>query len=554
MLSRWIGGGLARTTTMVAAGIVAFSATMAFHPETADAKRRVHHVSSSNKPLKHGRTHRVRAAARSHAFSSDMVNNPLYSAIVVDVKTGRTLYEASPDGLRHPASITKVMTLYLLFEQLQAGRISLSTPLPVSAHAAAQSPTKLGLRAGDTIRVDDAIKGVVTRSANDAAVVIAEALGGSESNFCVIMTRKAHALGMTRTRYVNASGLPDQEQITTAHDLAILGMAIQKRFPKYYRFFSTRSFVYRGHGIASHNHLLGSVEGVDGIKTGYTRSSGFNLLTSVRRDNRQLIAVVMGGRSAPSRDVVMRHLIDDYLPRAYTGNATETSAPAVAQADDDSGASSVAMAPRRLPAVRPAVIAEAPKPRVAAPVALVAVRPPQANVAPAPEPRPQITPARPAIASTAQAGPVLRWMQGPAPVMTAPATPPVQAERDTEAAPAATATVQMVRTATYRVDEDTRSINQAGSGDSAPAASQHSGWIIQIGATNSEGAARQLLASAKMAGDVALASASPFTETVNRNGTKLWRARFGGFDDRRQALSACSSLKAASFTCVAVKL
>lgn len=493
-------------------------------------------------------------SGRPVAFASDMVNNPLYSAIVVDVKTGRTLYEASPDGLRHPASITKVMTLYLLFEQLQAGRISLSTPLPVSAHAAAQSPTKLGLRPGETITVEDAIKGVVTRSANDAAVVIAEALGGTEENFSAIMTRKARALGMTRTRYVNASGLPDAAQISTAHDLAILGMAIQKRFPKYYRYFSTRSFAFRGHVIGSHNHLLGSVVGVDGIKTGYTRASGFNLLTSVKRDNRQLVAVVMGGHSAPSRDVVMRHLIDTYMSRAYAGNAVDRSAPAVAQADDDTG-SSVAMAPRSLPTVRPAVIAEAPKPRVAAPVALVAVRPP-ADIPPepAPEAPAQFTPAKPAIASTVQSGPVMRWVQGPAPVMTAPATPPIQAEGNVDAAPETTGGVQMVRTATYRADEDGRSAPQSASQKIALAPPQRSGWIIQIGATDSEGAARQLLASAKAAGSTALASASPFTEMVDRNGSKLWRARFGGFDDRRRATAACNSLKAASFTCVAVKL
>ena len=299
---------------------------------------------------------------------------------------------------------------------MQAGRISPSTPLPVSAHAAAQSPTKLGLRPGDTIRVDDAIRGVVTRSANDAAVVIAEALGGSESNFAVLMTRKARALGMTRTHYDNASGLPDPGQVTTAHDLALLGMAIQKRFPTYYRCFSTRSFVYRGRDIANHNHLLGNVDGVDGIKTGYTNASGFNLLTSVKRDNRQLVAVVMGGRSAGSRDAVMRRLIDLYMPRAYAGNATDRSAPAAADGDSDRDASSVAMAPTNLPTARPAVVAEAPKPRMAAPVAVAPVRPQTADdddQAPVPQARPQLVPtARPAIASTAQSGPTLRWVQG----------------------------------------------------------------------------------------------------------------------------------------------
>ncbi|WP_284309855.1 D-alanyl-D-alanine carboxypeptidase family protein, partial [Labrys miyagiensis] len=379
---------------------------MTLHPGDADARRRVHHATTQSKSVKHLRGKRVRAAAQSTGgLPADMMNNPRYAAIVVDVKTGRTLYEAAPEALRHPASITKVMTLYLLFEQLQAGRLTMATPLPVSAHAASQSPTKLGLRAGQTIRVDDAIKGIVTRSANDAAVVVAEALGGSEGNFAQIMTRKARALGMIRTQYVNASGLPDDRQITTAHDIAILGMAIQKRFPAYYRFFATKSFVFRGREIGSHNHLLGSVDGVDGIKTGYTTASGFNILTNVRRDNRQLIAVVMGGRSAGSRDVVVRRLIDAYMPSAYAGAADRSVPQAqIAQADDeDAGASSVAMAPQRLPTVRPAVVAEAPKTRLAAPVA--APLPPQtvgddqvdAEAAPAQQPRPQVVPAKPAI-------------------------------------------------------------------------------------------------------------------------------------------------------------
>ncbi|WP_448952747.1 SPOR domain-containing protein [Labrys neptuniae] len=527
---------------MVAAGLVVFTTTLAFHPDEADARRRGHHAVSPQKVTKHARAKRARAAAPASGIPADMRNNPRYAAIVVDVKTGRTLYEAAPEAFRHPASITKVMTLYLLFEQLQAGRVSMSTELPVSAHAAAQKPTKLGLRPGQTIRVDDAIKGIVTRSANDAAVVVAEALAGSESNFATYMTRKARALGMSRTTYVNASGLPDDRQITTAHDLAILGMAVQKRFPQYYRFFSTRSFVYRGRGIGNHNRLLGSVEGVDGIKTGYTNASGFNILTSVKRENRQLIAVVMGGHSAASRDVVMRRLIDSYLPVAYAGNAADRSAPQVAQAELPDDADAAPAAPPK-PAVRPAVVAEAPKARLAAPVATPL--PPELvrdDAAPVPQARPQAAPAKPVMAFAAPSTPSMRWVQGPQPVTTAPATPPIRAGQSSEASPDTTATVQNVRTVAVTRDSV------------ALAAPQRSGWIIQIGATDSEGAARQLLSSAKQAGSKALASARPFTETINRNGSMLWRARFAGFSDQNQAQSACSTLKAASFSCVAVKL
>ncbi len=210
------------------------------------------------------------------------------------------------------------MTLYLLFERLESGKMKLDTEMPVSEHASEQAPTKLGLRPGQTIAVEDAIKGLVTRSANDAAVVIAEAIAGDEDDFAKLMTRKARALGMVRTVYRNASGLPDDDQVTTARDQSTLGRAIQDRFPRYYRYFSTTAFNYHGHSIRNHNHLLGSVEGVDGIKTGYTRASGFNLVTSMRRGNRHLVGVVMGGRSGGSRDAIMRNLLAENLEKAAT--------------------------------------------------------------------------------------------------------------------------------------------------------------------------------------------------------------------------------------------
>jgi len=212
------------------------------------------------------------------------------------------------------------MTLYLLFERLDAGKMKLDTEMNVSEHASEQAPTKLDLRPGQSIAVEDAIKGLVTRSANDAAVVIAEAVAGDEGDFAKLMTRKARALGMTKTVYRNASGLPDDEQVTTARDQATLGRAIQERFPRYYRYFSTTAFNYHGHSIRNHNKLLGNVEGVDGIKTGYTRASGFNLVTSMRRGNRHLVGVVLGGRSGGSRDTIMRGLLAENLekPRPST--------------------------------------------------------------------------------------------------------------------------------------------------------------------------------------------------------------------------------------------
>src|SRR5437660_1893548 len=253
---------------------------------------------------------------------------PPYAAIVVDDKSGLVLHEASADEPRHPASLTKIMTLYLLFEQLEAGKLKLDTPLPVTRRASLQNPTKLGLKADQTIKVEDAILGLVTKSANDAAVVVAESIAGSEEEFAALMTLKARALGMSGTTYVNASGLPAEAQITTARDQAVLGRAIQHRFPVYYQYFATPSFRYKGAEMRNHNNLLGQVKGVDGIKTGYTEASGYNLTSSARRDEKHIVAVVLGGTSNGARDARMRQLIEEHLVRA----ATVRSAPIVAEA------------------------------------------------------------------------------------------------------------------------------------------------------------------------------------------------------------------------------
>jgi D-alanyl-D-alanine carboxypeptidase len=282
-------------------GLLTVAATVAITTNSAHARRHIHR----------GGHHR-------HQVSHEPSYAPPFSSIVVDANSGTVLQANSADGLRHPASLTKIMTLYLLFERLEAGKITLNTELAVSEHAAEQAPTKLELRPGQTIEVEDAIKGLVTRSANDAAVTIAEALGGSEDEFAKLMTRKARALGMSKTVYRNASGLPDDEQVTTARDQSILGRSIQDRFPKYYRYFATTDFRFRGSVIRNHNHLLGSVDGVDGIKTGYTRASGFNLVTSIRRGNRHLVAVVMGGRSGSSRDAIMRNLLAEHMDEGAT--------------------------------------------------------------------------------------------------------------------------------------------------------------------------------------------------------------------------------------------
>jgi len=231
-------------------------------------------------------------------------------SIVIDADTGRVLSEINADAITYPASLTKMMTLYLTFEALNAGRLRLEQYLPVSGEAASKSPTKLHLVPGDSVQVQDLILGVVTKSANDAAAVLAEGLAGSESAFADRMTAKARQLGMTSTVYRNASGLPDPEQRTTARDVAQLALALYHDFPREYRYFSTRQFLFRGRVIATHNHLLDWYEGADGIKTGYIGASGFNLAASAVRNGHRLIGVVMGGASAGSRDREMAGLLD----------------------------------------------------------------------------------------------------------------------------------------------------------------------------------------------------------------------------------------------------
>jgi len=273
-----------------ALGLVTVVLATSFATENAEARRRHRHA---------------RAAAASY--------QPAYASIVVDANTGAVLQSADADSPRHPASLTKIMTLFLLFERLESGKIKLTTPMEVSDHASSQAPSKLGLKPGDTIAVEPAIRAIVTKSANDVAVVVAETLAGSEPEFARMMTKKAREIGMANTTYRNASGLPDEEQITTARDMTILGRAIQQRFPTYYQYFSTRSFEFRGHAMRNHNKLLGAVDGVDGIKTGYTNASGFNLITSVRRGGRHIVAAVFGGRTARWRDSRMVGLIEKYF-------------------------------------------------------------------------------------------------------------------------------------------------------------------------------------------------------------------------------------------------
>jgi D-alanyl-D-alanine carboxypeptidase len=262
-----------------------------------------------------------------------------YASIVVDFETGKVLSEQGADERRHPASLTKMMTLYLIFEALDQKQITLETRWNVSAHAAGQAPTKLGLEEGDRIRVRDVILGLVTRSANDAAVVAAEGLGGSETKFAETMTRRARQIGMGSTVFQNASGLPNAAQITTARDMATLGRELIRRFPHHYHYFSTAEFVYEGRTFANHNRLMRWYEGADGIKTGFVNASGFNLVASALRDGRRIVGAVIGGPNPTERDQYMGKLLDAGFARSPELPALRTAqAPVAAPAKQQQAA------------------------------------------------------------------------------------------------------------------------------------------------------------------------------------------------------------------------
>lgn len=270
----------------------AFAGLMLFGASPADARQHLRF----HKHARHG----------SLAFGPVLVNE----SIVIEAGTGQVLSEMNADAMTYPASLTKMMTLYLTFEALNAGRFRLDQFLPVTAEASSHAPTKLGLAPGDSVQVQDLILGLVTRSANDAAAVLAEGLAGSEPAFAERMTYKAHQLGMTSTVYRNASGLPDSGQYTTARDVAQLALALYHDYPREYRYFATRQFYFRGSVIHTHNHLLEWYDGADGIKTGFIAASGFNLAASAVRNGHRLIGVVMGGSSAGRRDREMAALLD----------------------------------------------------------------------------------------------------------------------------------------------------------------------------------------------------------------------------------------------------
>ncbi|MHC2279314.1 D-alanyl-D-alanine carboxypeptidase [Bradyrhizobium diazoefficiens] len=593
-------------------GLLTVTTAVIFTTDAAEARRHRRHYAH----------HRVQ---RDVSESS----SPKFASIIVDGNSGSVLQATSPDGIRHPASLTKIMTLYLLFERLESGKMKLDTEMPVSQHAADQDPTKLNLRAGQTIRVEDAIKGLVTRSANDAAVVIAEAIAGDEDDFAQMMTRKARSLGMSRTVYRNANGLPNDEQVTTARDQATLGRAIQERFPRYYRYFATSTFNWRGQSIRNHNHLLGSVEGVDGIKTGYTRASGFNLVTSMRRGNRHLIGVVLGGRSGGSRDAIMRNLLAENLDKGATSHTvaavTERSGADAAAEVADASDTPARTAPQVQAAAAPAP--EAAPSRLASRLSTLAAataamppaqpkpeaRPTESKIEPAPLTNGVISsqplsiipgssePMKPVRVKTVQVKAGTVKVASAAPSQVAPQITNTVASRsdvaETSGAVVARADLinkpeiqsqpeapkaEVARTELPRQPAGFGTGNgvlgvlpaataaapapaapKLASADPAPQPIQmsattkpvvtHSGWIVQVGALESENEAQQRIDAARSSARGLLSKADPFTEpVVAKDNRKLYRARFAGLE-RDQAEAVCRALKRADISCITVR-
>jgi D-alanyl-D-alanine carboxypeptidase len=455
------------------------------------------------------------------------------------------------------------MTLYMLFEQLEAGKVTLRTEFPVSAHAAAQPPSKLRLKAGDSISVEDAIKALVTKSANDVAAVVAEGLAGDEDTFAKLMTSKARSLGMDHTVYKNASGLPDTAMITTARDQALLGRAIQDRFPKYYKYFSTTRFSFRGKSISGHNRLVGRVEGVDGIKTGYIHASGFNLVTSMRRDGRHVVAVVLGGRTASSRDAKMRELITDKIRVA----STKRTAPLVADA-----------APAKQSALRRLASAVITPARAEiAPTADI----PLPRPAPVPLPKPSPLAAPQSVHSPADTAPTsVAALPGsddplePLIVRTVPVKPGSGIQQVALNAPQATASIDRTPSAKGQAlafADPAPTQSEAGVLGTVPVKvasalpnqplpkpeallrnTHRSGWLIQVGAFDREEDAKARLSSAHDRAKSLLADAEGFTERVTKGDKTLYRARFAGLE-REQAEAACKYLKKNDIACMALK-
>jgi len=467
------------------------------------------------------------------------------AALVIDGVTGKVLYARNETSERFPASLTKMMTLYLLFDALKAGKVTMQTPLPVSRHASIQKPTKLSLQPGQTISVDMAIRALVIRSANDVAVVIAEALGGTESHFARMMTEKARSLGMRSTNFHNASGLPDMLQITTATDMATLGRRLAYDHPQYYPYFALPGFTWKGTYYKTHDNLIDRYDGADGIKTGYTNASGFNLVSSVTRNGMHVVAVVMGGRTAVRRDLEMIRLLDQTFAQIQS-NPSLVARATVPWQQVARGTPAPASAGFSLPAVSGTQGAQFAA-LSAMPSAAEDEDSAEARIAPD-EKFSVIHAEKPAPVMAAQPAVI-----APLPAQTVAKAGPVPAIRPT-ARPdfvAAGAPIRLAAVADAPRPQMRPSLREeAGEGDAEPAVPGRN-WTIQIGAYADQALARaQLAAYAEKARDVLGQASRIVTPASGADGKTIWRARFGLFAEA-QARDVCSRLTSRGQTCFA---
>jgi D-alanyl-D-alanine carboxypeptidase len=505
------------------------------------------------------------------------------AVLVLDANSGRVLYQRSADELRHPASLTKLMTLYLLFERIDQGRLTYQTKITMSANAVATAPSKLDLEEGEEIAVIDAIRALITKSANDVAVAVAEHMAGSEATFARLMTQKARQLGMMATVFKNASGLPDDDQVTTARDMVTLALRLQEDFPRHYPLFATRTFTYKDSTYRNHNTLLFNYEGTQGLKTGYTRASGFNLVTCLQRGREHLIGAVFGGVTASSRDSAMRTFLNMGLVRAST---EQTRRPALALVSRPNSApeAAIAAAPPPKLAVRPELQPPAlqsgadvsPEPHLGQPatgvIEIARVRRVlvtsgadaadaslsiEALLARQDAARQGALRASPA-AAPAEAAPWMMASAAPAPMRltAASAQPPALHESLAPARGAPPSTLDQQAANLQLSPGATALTTQA-----LPAAAARSGvanpaviggFQIQIGAFQSVGEAERQLALVRERVPDLLSLKVGVTQRVQQGQKVLYRARYAGFDGEAAA-SACSEMKRHQIACLVLR-
>ena len=508
----------------------------------------------------------VSLVALASPTTANAANLRKYAGIVVDAKTGKTLYSHGADSKRYPASVAKVMTLYIVFEELSAGRLKLNSKLKVSKYASQAVPSKLYLKPGTSITVSDAIQALVTKSANDVARVIAENISGSVPKFADRMTKTARALGMSRTTYKNPSGLPNSAQVTTVRDQARLGMAVFQHFPQYYKYFKTRSFRYRGKTYGNHNRLLGSVRGVDGMKTGYINAAGFNLLTSARHGNRHIVVAAFGFNTGASRNAKVTQLVNKYLPKARKGSYWKEAS--IAKPGSSARrAPAIVVALKGQPPVRPNYLGGGSAPLVPAPI--------EVAVKPAPTPAPTENTAEPIqVAALDAVTPPPSPPSRPIDLLAGTSAKPLgviavnaQPQRQsldqanalqplnllgnlinrgsTERRPAPVTPPSLVPPSSIGDPTTTSSIA------SVDVTQRPELWAIQVGAARNENKATQLLSYANDRLNV-LNDYRPSVQNVVRNGQEFYRARFLGFSSEAEATQACNALKEKNVSCLAL--